>query len=244
MTPVADVQLTVALPAYEEAENLRMLLPLLHETLTGLGVAYEIIVADTETPHDETPEICAANGVIWLARAGGPLYSHAVRTALAMSRGQWVIFMDADGSHSPRFVETLWAERDRADLVIASRYVPGGKTENPAILIFLSLMVNVVFRVVLGLTCADVSNSFRLYRGDDVRSLVLECENFDIVEEILVKLAFSRPVYRIKELPFTFEKRKAGYTKRDLVAFAVSYVGTLIRLHRLKRLARISALPS
>jgi dolichol-phosphate mannosyltransferase len=45
--------------------------------------------------------------------------------------------------------------------------------------------VNVVFRSVLGLKCADVSNSFRLYRGDELRGLQLECDNFDIVEEIL-----------------------------------------------------------
>lgn len=238
MTRRDDVQLTVALPAYEEAENLRILLPILRETLAGLGVTCEIIVVDTESPHDDTPAICRANGVGWIARTGGPLYSHAVRTALAASRGQWVIMMDSDGSHSPLFVERLWAERHRADLVIASRYVRGGRTENPAILIFLSLMVNVIFRLVLDLAVADVSNSFRLYRGDDVRALTLECEHFDIVEEILVKLAFSRAGYRMLELPFTFEKRKAGQTKRDLVAFAFGYVGTLMRLHRLKRRAR------
>lgn len=244
MTPPPGVQLTVALPAYEEGENLKLLLPLLRETLAGLGVTHEIIVADTETPRDDTQAICAANGVTCLARTGGPLYSHAVRTAIAASHGQWVILMDADGSHSPRFVEQLWAERDRAELVIASRYVAGGKTENPAILIFLSLVVNVVFRLVLGLSCADVSNSFRLYRGDDLRALALECENFDIVEEILVKLAFLRPGYRIKELPFTFEKRREGHTKRNLAAFAVSYAGTLVRLHRLKRRARLAGAPA
>lgn len=244
MTQGAGVQLTVALPAYEEGENLRLLLPSLRETLSKLGVSFEIIVVDTESPHDDTPTVCAANGVRWMARQGGSLYNHAVRTALAASRGERVILMDADGSHSPRFVEQLWAARDRADLVIASRYVRGGRTENPAILIFLSLMVNVIFRIVLGLAVADVSNSFRLYRGDDVRALVLECEHFDIVEEILVKLAFSRAGYRMLELPFTFEKRKAGQTKRDLVAFAFGYVGTLVRLHRLKRRARTQGSPA
>ena len=85
-----------------------------------------------------------------------------------------------------------------------------------AVLIFMSLMVNVVFRLALGLKCYDVSNSFRLYRGDDLRTLQLKCDNFDIVEEILVKLTVARPGYRIKEVPFVFEKRKAGKTKRNL----------------------------
>jgi dolichol-phosphate mannosyltransferase len=224
--------ITIALPAYEEAANLADLLPKFNKVLEGLGITYEIIVADTETPHDSTPEVCRQNNVIYLPRVGGGLYSHAVRTAIAASRGKWVVFMDADGSHSPGFVEQLWHAREGADLVIASRYMPGGSTENSAILVFLSLIVNLVFRVVLGLKCADVSNSFRLYKGDDLRGLELECENFDIVEEILVKLSFTH-----EEIPFVFEKRKEGKTKRNLFTFAISYVSTLMRLHRLKRMA-------
>lgn len=236
--PLPAPLLTVALPAYEEAANLNVLLPRLHETLTALDISYEIIVADTATPRDDTPAVCARHGARYLPRVGGSLYSHAVRTVLAASRGRWVVLMDADGSHGPEFVAKLWAERENADLVIASRYMPGGHTENSALLIFLSLTVNVVFRLVLGLRCADVSNSYRLYRGDDLRALTLECENFDIVEEILVKLCCARPDYRVKEIPFTFEKRKAGKTKRNLGKFALSYLGTLRRLARLKRRAK------
>ena len=55
------------------------------------------------------------------------------------------------------------------------------------------------------------------------------------MEEILVKLASLRPNFRIKEVPFTFEKRKAGKTKRQLVTFIFGYLGTLWRLLRLKR---------
>jgi len=69
-------------------------------------------------------------------RRGGSLYGHAIRTALEEARGEWIIFMDADGSHNPGFLPELWRFRDNFDLVIASRYVRGGKTENPAVLIF------------------------------------------------------------------------------------------------------------
>ncbi len=229
------VELTVALPAYEEGPNLADLLPVLRNVLDGLHIPYEIIVADTPEPRDRTPEICAENGVRYVPRAGGLLYSHAVTTAIAASRGRWVVFMDADGSHEPAQVGRLWAERHAADLVIASRYTAGGSTENPAVLIAMSHVVNIVFRLVLGLTCADVSNSFRLYRGDDLRALDLQCANFDIVEEILVKLCFSREGYSVKEIPSTFSQRRSGKTKRDLRAFALSYVATLKRLHALKR---------
>jgi dolichol-phosphate mannosyltransferase len=71
--------------------------------------------------------------------------------------------MDADGSHSPDFIPKLWADGTR-DLVIASATCPA-VTETLPFLVFLSLIVNVVFRLSLGLRCADVSNSFRLFVG-------------------------------------------------------------------------------
>ena len=234
----APPELSIVLPAYQEAENLRQILPVLKEVAQTLTSRYEIIVIDTEQPLDETPAICREVGAVYVARRGGASYGHAIRTALTVAQGQHVVFMDADGSHNPQFLPQLWAEREGADLVIASRYVRGGKTENPAVLIFMSLMVNVIFRVMLGLKCYDVSNSFRLYRGAALRELELECDNFDIVEEILIKLSFSNPNYRIKEVPFTFEKRKAGTTKRQLLAFAIGYLATLRRLSRFKRQVR------
>jgi len=228
----------VVLPAYEEAANLEILLPQLQRAATALGASYDIIVIDTQQPRDGTPEVCRQHGVRYVPREQGPLYGHAIRTAQREARGRWVILMDSDGSHNPAFLPKLWEQRQDADLVIASRYIQGGKTENPALLIFMSLMVNVAFRLALGLKCYDVSNSFRLYRGDDLRALRLKCNHFDIVEEILVKLATAHPGYRIKEIPFVFEKRKAGKTKRNLMLFALGYAVTLARLMKMKYEAR------
>jgi len=211
------------------------LLPRLAETARSLTDRFEILVVDTQSPLDETPAVCEQLGATYVPRSGGDTYGDAVKTGIAHSRGRYVILMDADGSHNPGFLPKLWEHRETHDLVIASRYMRGGQTENPAILIFMSLAVNVVFRVVLGLHCLDVSNSFRLYRGDDLRRLTLRCRNFDIVEEILVTLNFSQAGYRIKEVPFTFEQRKAGKTKRKLLPFALSYLAVLYRLYQLKR---------
>ena len=94
----------------------------------------------------------------------------------------------------------------------------------------MSWMVNIGYRIVLGLNCKDVSNSFKLYPGDAVRRLELRCRNFDVVEEILVKVMRQNPGFRILEVPFTFKKRMFGQTKRSLMAFAFSYLVTLVRL--------------
>ncbi len=229
-----EIELSVVLPAYEEAGSLKQLLPILKESAQSLTSSYEILVVDAQQPRDDTPALCAALGVTYLPRRGGDLYGDAVRTGIADARGRWIMMMDADGSHNSRIFPQLWQHRHEFDLVVASRYVRGGKTENPAILIFMSHIVNIIFRLVLNLKCYDVSNSFRLYRGIDVRRLQLECNHFDIVEEILVKLVGPRKEFRIKEVPSTFEKRKAGKTKRRLLVFILGYLGTLFRLLRLK----------
>ncbi|MEI6377210.1 MAG: glycosyltransferase, partial [bacterium] len=226
MNSSTALDLSVILPSYEEAANLRWLLPEMKATLAALGVSFEILVVDTEIPRDDTPMICREHGVSYVPRMGGALYSHALKTGIAHAAGRWILCMDSDGSHPPSFVKSMWASRERADLVIASRYVKGGSTENPAALIFLSYLVNVIFRMVLGIRCRDLSNSFRLYRGDELRSLHLECKNFDIIEEILLKLSLRDSRFSILELPFNFEARKEGRTKRDLVAFMFSYLGT------------------
>jgi len=237
MIPNQAPELTVVLPAYEEAASLDMLLPQLASVLKQTTSAHEVIVVDAEHGTAGTEVVCGKHGVRYVKRQGGSQYGDAVRTAQGVARGKYIVFMDADGSHNPRFLSDLWHMREDSDLVIASRYVAGGKTENPAFLILMSLVVNIGFRIVLGLKCHDVSNSFRLYRGDDFRKLKLECAHFDIIEEMLVKLCLSRKDYRVKEVPFTFEKRKAGKTKRQLWVFALQYGRTLFHLFQLKRKA-------
>ncbi|MCX7847495.1 MAG: glycosyltransferase [bacterium] len=227
-------ELSVVIPAYHEEENLRVLLPRLKATLNGSGLTYEVLVIDTQKPLDNTREVCREWGVSYIARRGSDKFGDAIRTGLAEARGVWILFMDGDGSHTPEFIPQLLAEREGKDVVIASRYVPGGYTENNRVLVFMSHVVNVVYRVVLGLRCKDVSNNFKLYRAELVKGLSLRCDNFDIVEEMLYKISRENPGVRIVEVPFSFKQRMFGKTKRNLFVFMVSYLFTLIRL-RLQR---------
>jgi dolichol-phosphate mannosyltransferase len=218
------------LPSYNEEENLRLLVPRIRQACAALADAHEIIVVDTVAPMDGTPELCAEEGIVYLNRSGGNSYGDAIRTGIAAAKGQSVIFMDADGSHPPHFLSDLYERRDEADIVVASRYVEGGFTENATVLVWMSWIVNIGYRLVLGLKCKDVSNSFKLYPGAALKALELRCNNFDIVEEILYKMVKANPRFRIAEVPFSFKKRMFGQTKRNLFAFIFSYLVTLFRL--------------
>jgi dolichol-phosphate mannosyltransferase len=224
------IQLSVIMPAYLEEENLRLLLPRITRALESMQIHSEILVVDTEAPLDATEKACADFGARYVRRRGGNLYSDAVRTGIEEARGEFCLFMDADGSHTPEFIPELYAQRERADVVIASRYVEGGYTENPRVLIWMSRILNLTYSIVLGLQCKDVSNSFKLYRSHMLKPLHLTCDHFDVIEEILFKLRRSTPGLRIVEIPFSFKKRMFGQTKRNLLLFMAGYIYTIIRL--------------
>ena len=228
--PEKQIDLSIILPSYLEEENLRLLLPRLNDVLEGLGLVSEILVVDTIAPLDATEQVCAEFGAVYVTRAPGNVFGDAVRTGIQRAQGKWVLFMDADGSHAPEFVKSLWEEAPENDIVIASRYVDGGYTENSAPLRLMSRVLNWTYSLILNLPYKDVSNSFKLYRASLLKSLHLRCDNFDVVEEILYKIVRTHPKLRVKEIPFSFKKRMFGETKRNLVLFIITYLVTMIRL--------------
>ena len=184
--------LTVMLPAYGEADNLRELLPKIKTIAQSLGLTTQILVLDAAEPLDNTPEVCRINEVTHLPRRGGNRYGDAIRTGIKAATGQFIVSMDADGSHNPQFIVQLWENRHKADVIIASRYIPGGFTENPWLLVVMSRLLNVVFKIFVGMPVYDISNSFRLYRGDILRQIEPTYANFDVLEEILAKIIWGK----------------------------------------------------
>ena len=227
--------ISIILPSYKESENLKVIIPQLHKVLEEYE--YEILIIDTLMPMDDTSSVCAECNAIYIPREGGNFYGDAIRTGFKKASGDYIVIMDADGSHNPSDIIRFYNEvlKEKSDLIIGSRYCKGGKTDNSLILLMMSKILNYVYRVIFGLKVQDVSDSFRMYKAEHVKSLDLECQNFDIVEEILIKLNIIYKNYKISEVPINFSKRQAGNSKRNLVKFIVSYVLTIIKLLRIKR---------
>lgn len=238
MHSLQPLDLTVMIPAYLEAESLRDLLPQVKAAAAALTSSFEVLIVDTQEPKDNTAEICALNGVRHIHRSGGNQYGDAIRTGIAHARGRFLLCMDADGSHSPTYFPSMWAKRDTWDITIGSRYVQGGQTENPTVLIWMSYAVNLVFRLAFSIRAKDVTNSFRLYNTVILKPIKLDSNDFDILEELLIKAVTHRPPARIGEVPVTFERRKAGESKRKLTQFALGYLKTLQKLRRFQREAK------
>jgi len=229
------MQISVLLPAYNEGENLKNLIPQIKQELEEENINYEIIIVDSMNKTDDTEEIAKENNVKYYHRENGDNYGDAIRTGILKAQNEYLLVMDADGSHSPKELKKLIKDCPNYDIIIGSRYVKNGKTENNIMLIFMSWMVNIAYRVCLKIKVKDISNSLRIYKTEDLKKLDLESNNFDIVEEILIKLCLFNKNYKIKEVPITFEKRKQGKSKRKLGKFILSYIKTMQKLIKIRR---------
>ena len=117
-------------------------------------------------------------------------------------------------------------------MVIGSRYVKGGKTNDAFTSIVMSHMLNFAFRICLGLQAKDLSTDYRMYHTRQLKKVDLECENYDVLEEVLLKLKLNKPDRKllIGEVPIDFQKRMYGESKRQLGKFIISYLKTIVRL--------------
>ena len=133
------MELSVILPAYQEGANLKTILPQMVDFLAKHFKSFEILVIDTMEAMDETPIICEQYNasVKYVNREISNDYGSAIRTGIKRAEGDYIVFMDCDGSHSYQDIVRLKETQNKfnADVVIASRYMKGGKTDFLEILI-------------------------------------------------------------------------------------------------------------
>lgn len=220
------MDLSVVIPAWNEADNLVKLLPQLHAVLAQIGCEYEIIVVDNHS-EDTTAEVCQAAGASLLQQTE-PGYGGALREGFKHASGEYILTMDADFSHAPEFIPLMWSERTNADVIIASRYIGGGSTDMSWYRYVLSIILNRVYTRVLSLPVRDISSGFRLYRASILRDLDLKSNDFDALEEILVECYGQG--YRIIEMPMHYRPREQGKSKVRLLRFGIAYLKTLFRM--------------
>jgi dolichol-phosphate mannosyltransferase len=208
----------VALATYNEIENLPTLVPAIRARLP----AADVLVVDDNSP-DGTGRWCDefARANPWFAvihRAGKLGLGSATWAAMqhAIAGGYDVIAtLDADWSHPPDVLPQLVATTAEADVVIGSRYCPGGRIEGwSRSRRAISVVMNRATQLALGLPVRDSSGACRAYRVDLLRQLdfsELTATGYAYLEEILWRL--SQRGARFAEVPIAFADRRAGASK-------------------------------
>jgi len=215
---VQPPRVLVVIPTFNEADNI---LPLARDVLAQ-AASLELLVVDDASP-DGTGERVAAAGrheprLRLLARPGklglGSAYLAGFRYGLDHGF-DWVVTMDGDGSHAPRHLPALLAAAAANDMVIGSRYVPGGGIQNwPRHRRLLSAFANFYTRVLLRLPVHDCTSGFRGYARrvlESVDPFAVRSSGYSFLEEMLLRV--HRAGFRIAEIPILFQDREAGASK-------------------------------
>ena len=227
------MDVTLVIPTLNEAGNIAEVVRRAHALLKELGVSYEILIIDGGST-DATCELARQAGAQCIEQnREQSSYGAALRAGFAHAQGQYIVTMDSDLSHEPEFIETLWKLRDNHDIVIASRYVPGGSADMPRFRWLLSRILNVTFTSLLKIPVKDISSGFRLYRRRAIERMQCEANDFDVLEEILIKLYISG--HSVGEVPFDYKPRREGKSHAKLIKFGMAYLRTLRRMMALRR---------
>ena len=233
-TNPATTDLSVVVPVWNGEHNLGRLLPRLLAALGSLGSGKTevVVVVPADDPVASVVEQAGARVVEF----DSPGYGRALNAGLGAARGRWVVTMDADYSHYPEFIRTLWLGRNDADVLIASRYVPGAYAAMPLSRRILSRTLNRLYRTTLALPHRDLSSAFRMYSRNVIEDVgPVRAPGLDSLQEILVK-AFSQG-WRIEEVPLFYRQSRRWESGR-LAELGMGYVRTLGRMVALRNSVR------
>lgn len=221
----------IIIPTYNERDNIEKLLELISQT----DPAAHMLIVDDNSP-DRTFEVVEAlmqstypGRLFLLKRAGkmglGTAYIAGFKWALARDY-DYIFEMDADFSHDPKYLPEFLQAVKTHDLVLGSRYVPGGGVRNWGLLRkFISRGGSLYARTILGLSLRDLTGGFKCFRRE-----VLEAIDLDSVKsngysfQIEMTYRASRKGFRICETPIIFEDRTAGKSKMSRKIFLEAVV--------------------
>ncbi len=223
----------VVTPTYNERGNL----PILVEKIFALKIPeLRMVIVDDNSPDGTgalAEELARAHPISVLHRAGkqglGTAYVAGFKHTLA-EKPDFIIQMDADLSHDPTTIPVMLEKMQESDLVLGSRYIPGGRTENWD---FFRKMVsrfgNFYARTILGLPYRDLTGGFKCFRRE-----VLEKINLDSLSSVGYNFQIETTYrahqsgFTIAEVPIVFRERKTGQSKFNLKIMLESFWRVLL----------------
>ncbi len=218
MPSAVSPRILVSLATYNERDNLA---PLLAE-IQKVTPAAELLVIDDNSPDGTgrlADELAAANPRLHVLHRPGKLgLGTAILAGMRYALGHdfdLFVNMDADFSHHPRYLPAVLEGMARHDVMIGSRYVHGGGTENwPLRRQVLSRAVNTLVGLLMRIPARDCSGAYRCYRVAKLRQTRLDrvlSRGYSFQQEVLYRC--RRAGCRIGETPIVFENRRAGKSK-------------------------------
>uniref|UniRef100_A0A0K8TP84 Dolichol-phosphate mannosyltransferase subunit 1 n=1 Tax=Tabanus bromius TaxID=304241 RepID=A0A0K8TP84_TABBR len=217
-----DDKYSILLPTYNEKDNLPIIIWLIVKCMSKSGLNYEVIVIDDGSPDgtlevaQDLQKIYGEDKIVLRPRPSklglGTAYIHGIKHAT----GNFIIIMDADLSHHPKFIPEfvkLQKEKD-FDVVSGTRYLGNGgvygwdfKRK------LISRGANYLSQILLRPNASDLTGSFRLYKKDVLQKLISSCVSKGYVFQMEMLVRARQHNFTIGEVPITFVDRVYGQSK-------------------------------
>ncbi len=209
------MDLSIVVPTYNERDNVRVLTERIAAALAGSGYAYEIVFVDDS--RDDTPVALAKLALDYLCvrflhRTDERGLASAVVRGFAMSRGAYIVVMDADLQHPPELLPIIMKRLARVEVVIPSRFIGGGSDGGLNVFRkFVSWTARLIGRLSIRRLrmISDCTSGYFGFHRSVIANANLDPVGWKILMEVLVKGSY----HAVHELPYSFVARGSGKSK-------------------------------
>jgi dolichol-phosphate mannosyltransferase len=232
-------KVSVVIPAHNEAENLKRLVPKLKKALGKL--LFEVIAVDAEST-DHTRKVGKALEKVYpffrliYSKSG---VGHALRKGYKKARGEWILSIDCDFLRNMVHFKLLIDRAEKGyDMVIGSRYVPGGKLIGyPPFKKFANRTYHTLARLTLRIPLKDLTNNFKLMKKEIAVKIPSKEPHFAANAETGIYPALMG--YKVSEVPVPWIQRDFGGSKFSTIKLSLSYGRVFLRAIYLKHSGKL-----
>ena len=229
--------LSIVIAVYNEESNIKELTERLFASMKKLKIPFEVIYAidgkDNSAKIAKQLQKTRKNLLVDASSEKRGFRNAFVKGfSMVNKKATHILTMDADLNHQPEEMGNLIKnmERNNADVVIGSRYINQGKVEKLALWKRgISLIANVMIKIVWGIKLKDKTSGYRLYKKEVIQSIIPRCKskNFEFLMEMIIVSVRSK--YKLTEEPINFIARQHGESKFRLVETAKGYFKLMFR---------------
>jgi dolichol-phosphate mannosyltransferase len=238
------MEISIVLPTYNEAENIRRILKEVIEVCEKNFKNFEILVIDDNSPDgtaEEAKKIKNKKVKVFVRNERG--LATAIKFGIEKAKYNVVCVMDADGQHSPKYIPLLYRKliESNADIVIASRFLRKSKTYYSKIRKIISLLGNFFISILFPkIKSSDPLSGFFILKKSSINLEKIKGIGFKFLLELLAKHNL-----KVEEIPFEFRKREKGKSKlnfKEILNFITLLFHLLKETKEIKRIILFSVI--
>jgi dolichol-phosphate mannosyltransferase len=220
------VEITLVVPVYDEEENI---VPFVKEVKSHLNISHRICIIyddQDDTTLRKRDEVLAIDPTaLFIQNTLGNGVINALKTGFSISNTRYIVAIMADLSDTPETINSMYAKiQDGYDLVVASRYCPGGKKiGGPLMKNILSRIGNLSLHYLSRIPTHDMTNAFIIHKKEVLDQINIRSNGgFEVTMEIIAKTFILGN--RVTEVPTINRNREAGKSKFRIVSWIMKYI--------------------